>query len=199
MLNAKWRIQIVFTVLLSAVAALSLAGATDKQAVKPLSPLPELTRINVGQSGLSLLVPSNSAFRETIVPVNGADEVVQNRRFVYENNGVKFTVQYLRYAGTMTAELDSIIDAVVENVQNQSSFTPVQVVQAPVNVPQLQGRRISATYKLPPFDKEMHYEVSALVDGPRIWALSASYKECDVNGQNLVTTMLKSLRYTAPP
>ena len=140
----------------------------------------DLQRHSLGGAKLSLLAPRSFS--------GSADN-----GYSYDENGVIVRIQRQAGSDSGDSRFIPVREKLLYQLENPDGLQLMSISEEPFAGPSYSGTKITANYNMPPFGKELVYQVKIMERSPEIWVATAIVKQCDSRGQHLVNTILNSM------
>ncbi|MGD8558067.1 MAG: VTT domain-containing protein [Gammaproteobacteria bacterium] len=151
-----------------------------------------------GKSGLMLQAPGPLTTRFEKNGTITGDTLLQAGSYMYRHNGVQLTVGYERNKGPANA-LSQWHHQIQQRLRQPQGLQLQTLTIHDINNGHIEGVEYRAQYLMPPFGKKVVYRIQALQQYEQRWTITASYKDCDRTGEQLVNAMLSSVTLPTSP
>jgi len=156
---------------------------------------PDISSLSPRQIGSTgLYVKSSMPFvQHHLTPVSpDGEQQRQQTSFVFSDNGVVVNVEYTNNAdaGLTLARLRRQLRERLDQVEG---LEKIQITEKPTKFGGVKGIHYIAHYEMLPFGKQIDYHIVAALHGKKAWTITASTKDCDLQGQRQLSDMLESI------
>ena len=143
---------------------------------------------------------SPGPFRNTTSQIieQSVDQYLQQANYQYASNGVRIFVEHNQYLNNMPG-MKEARGQIHERLQGMTGLELVGLDEATISQNGLVGTKITARCLMMPFAKQMIYQIKLLMQDNNLWLVTASYKECDTAGKQLVSAIMDSISVNNTP
>ena len=146
----------------------------------------------IGNTGLYMKSTKPFSRRHVIPASSDVSHIMQKTSYQFIDRGMVVNVDY---TNNTVAELtlNALRKQIRRRLDDVEGLYKVQMTEEPLRLGEVQGVHYIARYEMVPFGKQVNYQVVAALHGNKVWVISVSAKDCDLQGQRRLNDMLDSI------